>query len=853
MALLASFSTPGPDTFNATITGQVEVRVWGAGGGGGSGNALGITWGGGGGGGGAYASRIVSVANGLSYPLTVGGGGAGGLILGNAKGSNGQDSSFGTGSNLVLAKGGIGGDGAGVPGEGGAAAQSVGSTRVSGFDGESVVGSGGSRGGAGGAGGGASGGAGGAGGSGSTPTNAGVAGSAPGGGGGGGRSLNNGDGGAGGHGRVEIHTYDGPAVSIGFHQPTYDSPIIDDWEADHAGQVLVEAVGSGGGGRGGNGLQGAGAGGGGGAYARSLIDVVPGDVLSVYVYPGGSGGSYNQSNNSAGQATVVRKNGTIVVQAAGGGAGGSSNSVGQGGSVANSIGDILVAGGNGGPGTTNGGPGGYGGPELGGDGGAGGDASSNSGGQPGGSPGGGGGGGDYQTSAGTGGAGAAGMVRLSYYETYGFVTVEGKPNPIVRVSHWKDGVLHDLKGFRVKSDTKITLGKYAPALSVLEPQMPSYIPEEWWPRYDVNTGAFNFNSGNTSRLQNSLLNANSANANWFWFGDSFGEGWTELSGPFGIPTQLKADWTGAAPYKMRDAICTELGIPVGGTGYVRAKSVMGQSNSQWSGSKNWNGPGHYVYTSNNSATFTSHNAGTAVRVYAKDSVGQMRVSIDGVVVGTTAGGNTGHPIAAEWTGLPNTKHVVKIDRVSNQRIELRGAEVFTPTGGLRVHNLSQGGSRVMGTDQPAWEATAAGYDNMLPCYVNPAQNLGSDPHVLFLELGGNDLQGSGPWNYQGIGDGLDFIGSQFPNSDKIIVMLHQGPPGHWQASVPDYWSVLLNLAIDKDWALWDMQQVTRGYAAFAANGFQGDVYGHPNSAGHAFLGNALAQAILRNTGFIEDE
>ena len=196
---------PGSGTYDVT------VFAIGAGGGGGV-----TTFGEGGGGGGASSASVVSVTGGVSYNLTIPAGGAIGFT--------GGDTIFG--SNLVVAKGGLGGNGGGSGGNGtgGQSASCTGTTCWSGGNvgagqptGNRYGGGGGSSGGsaangnsgASGASGGAAGTAvtdGGAGGAGGTTGN-GSAGSAPGGGGGGGGSGFNA--GVGGRGQITL-TYTVP-------------------------------------------------------------------------------------------------------------------------------------------------------------------------------------------------------------------------------------------------------------------------------------------------------------------------------------------------------------------------------------------------------------------------------------------------------------------------------------------------------------------------------------------------------------------------------------------------------------------------------------------------------------------
>ncbi len=135
---IETFTTSGSGTWvcPAGVT-SVTIQCWGAGGSGGGQNAAGYNFGGGGGGGGAFASSNLSVNPGSAYTYFVGSGGIGTSNTG----LNGGDTYFG--SNLVLAKGGNGGQKAtpsstnwgGAGGLGGLASQCVGTIVFSGGDG----------------------------------------------------------------------------------------------------------------------------------------------------------------------------------------------------------------------------------------------------------------------------------------------------------------------------------------------------------------------------------------------------------------------------------------------------------------------------------------------------------------------------------------------------------------------------------------------------------------------------------------------------------------------------------------------------------------------------------------------
>ncbi len=187
-------------------------------------------------------------------------------------------------------------------------------------------------------------------------------------------------------------------------------------------QVTVECYGAGGGGGRSSSFGATRGGGGGGAYARSVVTLSPGSY-AVTVGTGGTGGNLTAAQNSGGASSF----GANLVLAAGGtGVANNNNAAGPGGTIANSIGTIRFAGGNGANGGGGGGGGGAGSTQngtngSGGTGGAGGATGGGAGGDGGGQPGeagtiigGGGGGAGRLFSNQNGGPGARGQVRVTW-------------------------------------------------------------------------------------------------------------------------------------------------------------------------------------------------------------------------------------------------------------------------------------------------------------------------------------------------------------------------------------------------------------------------------------------------------
>lgn len=213
-------------------------------------------------------------------------------------------------------------------------------------------------------------------------------------------------------------------------------------------EIKVEAVGGGGGGGYIKGAQVSG-GGGGGAYASKTISVSPGDTFNAIIGNGGSGLEYN---NNGGDSSFSNYNGTIVLAKGGNGVSKNTHTGANGGSSADSIGDIKYSGGKGGNAkkyggldhinssggggggagypSNNGGNGQNGGYRYGGDGGSSSDPGGGGGrggnfglmaGEAGNSYGGGGGGsGSWGLFDRNGGAGAPGVIRITYTVEAGF-------------------------------------------------------------------------------------------------------------------------------------------------------------------------------------------------------------------------------------------------------------------------------------------------------------------------------------------------------------------------------------------------------------------------------------------------
>ena len=198
--------------------------------------------------------------------------------------------------------------------------------------------------------------------------------------------------------------------------------------------ITVEAWGAGGAGGGttSNNAKGGG-GGGGGAYVRSSIVVSPGTVINFSIGAGAAGAT---STGASGGDTWFVNNTTILAKGGSGGSAPNGGNASGGATLTDSLGDIIIAGGNGGDGTSSSsGAGGRGGDSggLGGNGGAtngkGGDGSDGF------SPGGGGGGAFVGSKNDrNGGSGGNGQIRITYTSAYCYKNFTTEVEPITNVT-----------------------------------------------------------------------------------------------------------------------------------------------------------------------------------------------------------------------------------------------------------------------------------------------------------------------------------------------------------------------------------------------------------------------------------
>lgn len=813
--------------FTAPESGLYIVEAYGGGGGGAS-NV------GGGGGSGVYASKRVVLTVGQQIQVIIGQGGPAG------NGGDGDPTSFGS---MVVADGGKGGNGS-AGGLGGLVANSVGDTILAGRTGSPGTGVNG------GAGANAPGPIGGDGG---PPSPAGgIGGEIPGAGGSGGRAFaGSNQGGSGGRGLVQVDRTDF-VPTYGENLEEYEAPGQFIWTAPAEGEVVMQAVGAGAGAGGGTGLISGAGGAGGGAYSSSVITVSRGDQFMITVGTAGLEGAYGGSAGTDGTASTVSLGGVPVLVADGGkgspgGSGGTGGDPGLGGQAANSVGDTVVAGLNGLPaptGTFDGGAGGAGAPPLGGAGGA---ANGQQEGLPGTAPGGGGSGGGTITGS-HGGAGSAGLVQIGFFLTRGSEIIDGEEKFVTTCSLIEGGVRKQFTAMSIiKNGTRHYIERCRQNLEITLPPYPVWLPSGQEALFNRQTGTFNWGAGSTKT--SAAIAA--GDFNFVGVGDSVMEGFTYLNNQ--IPFNFTVDRLHAFPALARNKIVASTGASQDGTGLVRTVGAVGDSDLRWSFAANVGKNGHYVTLNSGTewAQLNSDRFGDTAAAILLDSAGTFAVSVDGATSGAGftiyTGTGSNQSVRVTLSGLPQGQHSVRISRISGTCLVV-GADVYQSAPGIRMHNLGQGGATASETGQPSWSDTSGGtLGNMLPVYSNQVACFGGNADAVLIMLGGNDMAGPGPRDYDTISDAFTAIGEAFETVDTDIIFITE-PHGSTEFATPAGYSNplyerLYATALTKGWGVIDAEWLTGGYEYLASQGYTGDIYGHLNNAGASYVGGFVAGAL----------
>lgn len=389
-----------------------------------------------------------------------------------------------------------------------------------------------------------------------------------------------------------------------------------------------------------------------------------------------------------------------------------------------------------------------------------------------------------------------------------------------------------------------TLGEIATSLLTKAASgLPSYSGTRTNP-YDPRCNVYNLKPSNSRRLRASLSKAMGGQvAEWVVIGDS---------GPAGCTNgvTLTYERLNAWPIQMRDELARH-GIAKGGTGLVRIRDNSA-TDARWGLTGAWN---HSFLTSSylagaGDATFTSDLAGDRASVLYYDlgtGQGTFNISINGAGSGAgflavTQTNPTGWKVATLSPGALAVGATVKATRVSGTMM-LGGAQVWSSTGGLVVHNIAQSGSSAGGTGNSSWSDTAGlGLVYTAPI-TNPTTGGATTPAVVFLSLGGNDLM-AGRTAAQ-ITSALTTIRNRYPNSDCVLIApapvnTTLVPAATWDA----YITALYDLADTLDMPLVDFRARIGDYATFVANGLSNDGQGHLIGGAYAGLGRNLGLMLV---------
>lgn len=266
-----------------------------------------------------------------------------------------------------------------------------------------------------------------------------------------------------------------------------------------------------------------------------------------------------------------------------------------------------------------------------------------------------------------------------------------------RISDLKDAIATSMKSAR-------NFASGAPSYAL--PAVGS-IPQ----KYDITRGFYNYKGPNTrigeQGLSRAMVGGMSVQA---IFGDSVSAGAIAQSGSAWLFDRQKA-W----PRAMQDQL-SNAGVPANGTGIIRHVDGIAGFDSRWVvNSGTWAGAswGTQCTSLNGAATETPDRDGTIYDYLYYDSTGAtFTISVDGTVVKTVVcNGSAGWKIA-HVTGLNVIANLTQIKItltvVGTSGIIAAGGSVWTPNGGLIVHNFSQSGATASGTGAAAWVDITAG-------------------------------------------------------------------------------------------------------------------------------------------------
>lgn len=353
---------------------------------------------------------------------------------------------------------------------------------------------------------------------------------------------------------------------------------------------------------------------------------------------------------------------------------------------------------------------------------------------------------------------------------------------------------------------------------------------------------YNFKPENTRKLRFSLARAMSSGlAEWLVIGDSYAAGSTATPGNYA----MQKTWVRA----MREELARH-GIPFTATGAIRTlantlwDTRIAYTGATWSGANVTN---RFATANGDKLTLTSDVAGDRVTiVYYDPGSGSFSVTVNGVVIQTV----TQTAPANQWKKVTvNTPvavgQTVEITKVSGGYINPLCINVWSSTGGLIVHNISQPSSSAWGTNAKTSWGLVTGNDSDLNKAFVQANVLASqvDPDVLILALGNNDPLIGGFSTDLTIA-ALTTIRNRYPNAEVLLVLTQMSnqtviPQATYEANA----SAIYTLSDTLNCPLLDFRSRLGDYDTMAANGLTVDGVGHLVPAANTDIGRAVGQLL----------
>lgn len=454
--------------------------------------------------------------------------------------------------------------------------------------------------------------------------------------------------------------------------------------------------------------------------------------------------------------------------------------------------------------------------------------------------------------AGTSARGAA-IVRW-ILELHG-IWVGGERKSVTRVKKWTGGPGSEVGHTVTISSVWANGVKESSHRALVHPESltrkyPTYVPSNYRAFFDRTTGTFNWKDAIGTKILDALA---SGDVDIMVFGDSVSEGWTSFDG---VATGTK-DFPKAFPRIARDLLAGSAEYPSlakGGTGIIRPNTVSGVD-PQWSVTGWATSPAgalHYLNSANTGhiATFTPGLDSAGVQITGDKAA--VVYSGGGITVKDNGGTTIGTGAATAGLGTLGrveinmgsvAGHILKINPTAAVSTNLFGAGVYKT--GIRVHNMSQGGSKAGGgTDQTYW-GPASGFTAptiMTPCYVQAkfVATAKGQPDIWLIFLGGNDSNAG--TNAATIKAAFKVIvdAIQAVDSDAAIVLM------------PDVWTTdrnvaLMDLCREENVAMIDFFYLSRGLTEIFGKNYNGDVFGHLNSStGAQWAGDMVRDAFLHD-------